>query len=222
MSKVVHSVSAPTILTSLWVNKTLVWQMTRREIIGRYQGSMLGFLWSFFHPILMLAVYTFVFSVVFQVRWGESTGTKTEFAMLLFAGLIVHSFFADCINRAPSLILSNGNFVKKVVFPLEILPWVELVSSLFHTVINVVVLLIFFLLVNHFLNWTVLLLPLIFLPFIYSPKAEARFTITSGDNVSPIIPLTPDTLFIKLIYSFSVLFLVTINILSNLAKKVIF
>lgn len=180
MSKVVYPTSALTIITSLWSNRSMIWQMTRREVLGRYQGSVLGLLWSFFHPILMLAVYTFVFSVVFPTRWGESMGSKTEFAMLLFAGLIVHSMFADCINRSPNLILTNANYVKKVVFPLEILPWVALASALFHTLISIAVLLVFFLLVNQYLHWTVLLLPLLFLPFLLLTIGLSWFLAATG------------------------------------------
>ena len=92
--------------------------LTKREVVGRYRGSFLGIFWSFFNPLFMLAVYTFVFSVVFKARWGGGSGSKTEFALVLFSGLIVFNLFSECINRAPSLILTNVNYVKKVVFPL--------------------------------------------------------------------------------------------------------
>lgn len=152
------------VFQSLWRYRALIFQMTKREVIGRYRGSMLGLLWSFFNPILMLAVYTFVFSVIFQARWGEGTGSKTEFAIILFAGLIVYSLFAECVNRAPGLILSNVNFVKKVVFPLEILPWVALGATLFHTAISVCVLLAFYAVVNQNFPWTAIFLPVVLLP----------------------------------------------------------
>src|SRR5258708_5116506 len=101
--------------------------MTKREVVGRYRGSVLGLAWSFFNPILMLSVYTFVFSVVFKARWGANGGqSKASFALFLFVGMIVHGLFAECINRSPGLILSNVNYVKKVVFPLEILPSVAM------------------------------------------------------------------------------------------------
>jgi lipopolysaccharide transport system permease protein len=99
----------------------------------------MGILWSFFNPVFMLLVYTFVFSVVFKARWSGGSDSKTEFALLLFAGLIVFNLFSECINRAPVLILSNVNYVKKVVFPLEILPCVALGSALFHTLISLLV-----------------------------------------------------------------------------------
>jgi lipopolysaccharide transport system permease protein len=168
------------VFKSLWQYRALILQMIRREVVGRYRGSLLGILWSFFNPILMLAVYTFVFSVVFQARWGEGTGSKTEFAIILFAGLIVYSLFAECLNRAPGLILSNVNFVKKVVFPLEILPWVALGASLFHTAISVGVLLIFYVLVNLDFNWTAIFLPLVLLPLAILTMGLSWFLASIG------------------------------------------
>ena len=124
----------------------------------------MGLTWSFFNPILMLVIYTFVFSVVFKARWSAESTSKTEFAIVLFAGLIVHGLFAECVNRAPALILSNVNYVKKIVFPLEILPWVSLASALFHAGVSLAVLLIFFLLIHLSLNWTIIFLPVLIMP----------------------------------------------------------
>jgi lipopolysaccharide transport system permease protein len=142
--------------------------MARREVLGRYQGSVFGMAWSFFNPVLMLVVYTFVFSEVFKSRWGGAGAddSKTQFALILFVGMIVLNFFSEMINRAPTLILSNANYVKKVVFPLEILPIVTICSGLFHSGISVGVLLIAFGLFNSYLHWTVLFLPLVFLPLV--------------------------------------------------------
>ena len=155
------------LLRSFWRNRQLIAQMTRREVVGRYKGSVLGIAWSFFNPLLMLTIYTFVFSVIFKSRWGVSTDeTKTQFAIVLFVGMIVHSVFADVINRAPTLITSNVNFVKKVVFPLDILPSVAIGASLFHSFISLGVLLIVFVLFNGYLNWTAIFIPLVLLPLI--------------------------------------------------------
>jgi lipopolysaccharide transport system permease protein len=151
---------------SFWQHRHLILQMTRREIVGRYRGSILGLFWSFLHPFFMLTIYTFVFSVVFQAKWGTESSSRTEFAMILFAGLIVFNLFAEVINRAPNLILSNVNYVKKVVFPLEILPAVATGSALFHTLANVIVLLAFHLLVNHVFPFTAFLLPFVLLPLL--------------------------------------------------------
>src|SRR5690606_24536402 len=136
----------------------------QREVVGRYRGSFMGILWSFFNPVFMLVVYTFVFSVVFKARWCGGSDSKTEFALILFAGLIVFNFFAECFNRSPTLILSNANYVKKVVFPLEILPWITVGSALFHMVISLTVWLLAYLILFGVPHLTVLLLPLIIMP----------------------------------------------------------
>lgn len=138
--------------------------LTRREIAGRYQGSLLGRFWSFFVPLMMLGVYTFVFSVVFQARWPASSGSRTEFALILFAGLTLFNVFAESVARAPSLIVGNPNFVKKVIFPLEILPFVALLTSLFHGAVNLLVWALFFVLLKGLPPLTILWLPVILLP----------------------------------------------------------
>jgi lipopolysaccharide transport system permease protein len=151
---------------SLWHNRQLIVQMTKREIVGRYKGSALGLVWSFLTPVFMLAVYTFVFSVVFKARWGGGEESKTQFAVVLFVGMIVHGLFAEVLNRAPGLILSNVNYVKKVVFPLEILPVVSMGAALFYCLISLGVLLIAFVLFNGYLHWTAVLAPLVVLPLV--------------------------------------------------------
>ncbi len=158
------SISPREIAASLWRNRSLIRASIRREVLGRYRGSVMGVLWSFFNPVFMLAVYTFVFSVVFKARWNAASDSKTEFALVLFAGLIVFNVFSECVNRAPSLILSNVNYVKKVVFPLEILPVVSLGAALFHAVISVVVWFIAYAVFFGVPAMTALYLPLVFVP----------------------------------------------------------
>ncbi len=124
----------------------------------------MGLQWAILNPLLMLAVYTFVFSVVFKARWGGAEESRTQFALVLFAGLIVHAIFAEVLNRAPALIITNVNYVKRVVFPLEVLPVIALGSALFHGLVSIGVLLVAFLLMNGYLHWTVILIPLVLLP----------------------------------------------------------
>lgn len=151
----------------LWKHRELVFQLTRREVAGRYRGSMLGILWSLVNPVLMLAVYTFVFSVVFKARWTEGGDqSQISFAVTLFAGLIVFGIFSECVNRAPQLIVSQPNYVKKVVFPLEILPWVSLLAALFHAAISLVILLALLLVTKHSIHISTILLPVILLPLV--------------------------------------------------------
>jgi lipopolysaccharide transport system permease protein len=164
--------AAPTslaaLLKSLWSNRNLIVQMSKREVVGRYKGSTLGLAWSFFNPVFMLVVYTFVFSEIFKSRWGGlgDDASKTQFAIVLFVGMIVLGLFSEVANRAPGLVLANVNYVKKVVFPLEILPVIAMGAALFHMLISLGVLLAAFLMFNGFLHWTALLAPLVFLPLV--------------------------------------------------------
>lgn len=145
-------------------------QLIKREIVGRYRGSFLGLLWSFINPILMLAIYTFIFGVVFKIRLDQETSAyyddKFAFALLLFAGLIIFNLFSECISRAPTLILTNVNYVKKIIFPLEILPLVTLGSALFHAGISFLVLLGFLLIIDHSIHWTLIYVPIIVFPLL--------------------------------------------------------
>jgi len=152
---------------SLWRNRRLALQLARRDVVGRYKGSYLGLLWSFFNPLLMLAAYTLVFGVVFKARWNTgASDSKLEFAIVLFVGLLVYGIFSECVNRAPGLVLGRANFVKRVVFPLEILPWVGLLSSLFHAVVNLLVLFTAMLFVFKGIPATAPLFVLVLLPLV--------------------------------------------------------
>jgi len=165
-----HAAQPTSILSlvkSLWRNRQLILQMTKREVVGRYKGSAIGLAWSFFNPVFMLTVYTFVFSVIFKSRWGiEGEESRTQFAVVLFVGMIVHGLFAEVLNRAPSLILSNVNYVKKVVFPLDTLPVIAMGAALFHSVISLGVLLAAFAMFNGYLHWTAILIPFVLLPLV--------------------------------------------------------
>lgn len=168
------------VFTTFSQHRDLIWQMTKRDVIGRYRGSIMGLLWSFFNPVLMLAVYTFFFGVVFKARWGEATESKADFAIVLFVGLIVHALFAECINRSPSIILSNVNYVKKVVFPLEVLPWITLGSALFHAMVSVLVLLVFIGFTQLQPSWTALLFPLVLFPLVLLTMGLSWFLASLG------------------------------------------
>lgn len=147
-------------------NWELTKQLTIRNVSERYKGSLLGSLWSIINPLLMLSVYTFFFSVVFNARWGGNgvTDSKAEFAIILFSGLMLFNFFSECINKAPSLVLSNANYVKKIVFPLEILAWVNVLSGIANFLVAFVIWLAFYLVVFGVPHLTIFLFPLILLP----------------------------------------------------------
>lgn len=174
------SASPLELVVSFWRNRHLIVQLTRREVIGRYRGSVLGILWSFFHPLLMLAVYTLVFGVILKARWNVGGESKLEFALVLFSGLMVFNVFAECVGRAPNLILSNANFVKKVVFPLEILPWVTFGSALFHAAVSFAVWLIFYAVVLGPPPATLLLFPIVLANLMFMTMGLSWFLASLG------------------------------------------
>lgn len=185
------SISPKEMIGSSWRNRSLIAALIKREIVGRYRGSVMGIAWSFFIPLLMLIVYTFVFSIVFQARWGlEINESKTDFAIILFVGLIVHGLFAECINRAPGLILSNVNYVKKVIFPLEILSLVAFGSAIFHTAISLVIMLLAQLILNQHMPPTVLFFPFVLLPLALATLGFAWFLAALGVYVRDVGQIT--------------------------------
>lgn len=150
----------------LWQQRDLLRQFTRREIEGRYKGSHLGLLWSFLTPLVMLGVYTFVFGVVFQARWPHARGGESlaEFALAMFAGQLAFQTFAEPVGRAAGLITGVPNFVKKVVFPLQILPMAAVGAGLYHVAVGMLIALGASWFIYGAIPWTVLLLPLAILP----------------------------------------------------------
>ena len=154
------------VFLSFWRNRDLIYASVKREILSRYRGSIMGILWSFFNPLLMLSVYTFVFSVVFKARWSVSSESKAEFALVLFSGMIIFNLFSECINRAPTLIVSNVNYVKKVIFPLEILAWASLGCALFHCCISIVVWFVAYVIFLGIPHVAIFYFPLVLLPLL--------------------------------------------------------
>ncbi|RZN98791.1 ABC transporter permease [Pseudomonas moorei] len=177
-----HSISPVALVKNFWRNRQIISQMSKREVVGRYKGSAFGLAWSLFNPILMLVVYTFVFSEIFKARWGGAGGddSKTQFAVVLFVGIIVLNLFCDVINRAPSLIVANANFVKKVIFPVETLSLVTVLAALFNSLINVCVLLVALLVFNGFIPWTAILIPLVILPLVILVLGLSWFLASLG------------------------------------------
>lgn len=166
-----HSQRATSLVSairSLWSNARLLRDLTWREISGRYRGSWLGISWSVLQPLLMLAVYTFVFSVVFGAKWSASAvpAGKFDFALFVFVGVLLHAILGEAITRSSTLVVGNANYVKKVIFPLEILPVTVIGAAAFHAVIAIAILLAGVLLLGGGLHWTVLWLPLLVLPLL--------------------------------------------------------
>ncbi len=175
-------VSLTSLATSIWRNRQLIGQLTRREVASRYRGSVLGIAWSFFTPVFMLAVYTFVFSEIFKSRWGGegNNNNRMQFALILFVGMVVLNLFNEIVNRAPGLVIANVNYVKKVIFPLEILPVVATASACFNALISMAVLLAAFAASNWYLNWTAILIFPVLLPLVILTLGLAWFLAALG------------------------------------------
>jgi lipopolysaccharide transport system permease protein len=176
------------LVVSLWPHRNLMRQIVARELTQRYRGSYLGILWSFLVPLLMMTVYTFVFSVIFKARWrtGAADGATGEFALTLFAGLTAFNVFGEALGRAPSIILSVPNYVKKVVFPLEILPVVAVGSALINSFIGAGLVIIGAGLLMHQVSSTLFLLPLAYLPLIFLSLGLTWFLASLGVYVRDI------------------------------------
>jgi len=154
------------LILSLINNHELLWELVKRDFFGRYKGSMLGVVWSLFNPLLMLTIYTIVFSVAFKAKWGTTEESKVTFAIMLFSGMIIHSLFAECLNRSPSLITNHSNYVKKVVFPLEMLPCMALLSAVLHFIVSFCVLLLFCFFAGMTIHIGIIFIPFILLPLV--------------------------------------------------------
>ncbi|WP_160280148.1 ABC transporter permease [Cellvibrio mixtus] len=152
---------------SLWVHRSITILLASRELTTRFTGSLFGRLWLIISPLVLLAVYAFFFGEILQAKWsvGNAGDGLTSFALVIFSGLILHQFFADCISRAPELMLINPNYVKKIVFPLEILPVVTLLAAIVQLLISTLILIIVFGLVDHTVYWKWLFLPVVYIPF---------------------------------------------------------
>ena len=173
-------------------NKILIYSLAKRELESRFRGSVLGLFWLIIIPILMLSVYSFVFGVLFKARWGIDGESGSQYALILFAGLIVFNIFAECIGRAPVLVTGNVSYVKKVVFPLEILPLVILLVALFQTAINVIVWLVAYIIMFGVPPVTSLALPFILFPYLIFIVGLSWFLASLGvflRDITQIIPI---------------------------------
>jgi len=154
-----------TLIGNMRANSSLVMQFSKRELMAKNKGSSLGIVWTIAHPLIMLAVYTFVFAVVWQARWGVGEGeSKAQFAISVFCGLIVFDVFASCVGPSTSLIVYNSNFVKKVIFPLEVLPVSLLGAGLCVGAISTSILLIANAVFNSKVSETMYMFPLVLIP----------------------------------------------------------
>lgn len=173
--------------------RALVWELAKREVAGRYRGATLGVAWSLLQPFLMLVVYTVAFGHVLRARWPGAEDTA-DFALILFVGIIVHGFFAECVGKSTALVAGNPSYVKRILFPLEVLPWPALLSALFHFAANALVLAVFLLALGEPVPPTFLLLPAVMLPLallavgvMWMLAAVAVYVRDVGQVVGPVL-----------------------------------
>jgi lipopolysaccharide transport system permease protein len=195
----------------------LILQLIKRDILTKYRGSLAGILWVVLAPLLMLSLYTLVFSVFMKVKW-PGVDNNLMYSLIIYVGLIILNFFSECVNRAPSIIIHNANFVKKVIFPLEIYPWVIVGSAFFHAMINTLILAVFCLILGT-LHLTILLVPLLFVPLTLITLGVSWFLSSAGVFVRDITHLM---VFIMQIIMYLSPVFYSITMLPELFQKVLF
>jgi lipopolysaccharide transport system permease protein len=168
------------IFVSIWRNRALLSSLVKREIQAKYKGSALGILWSYITPVVLLILYTFVFGFIFESKWNQEQTSRLEFALILFSGLIVFNIFSEGMIRAPNLITSHPNFVKKVVFPLEILSTASICSSLFNWATSFVIYLSAFVIMMGTPPLTALLAPVLIVPIVLISLGLSWFLSSLG------------------------------------------
>lgn len=186
------SASPVALFSSIFNNRGLIYTSVVRDILQKYKGSFLGVIWSFFNPVLMLTIYTFVFSSILKAKWSSTTNSNSEFALILFAGLIVFNIVSECLMRSPNIIVDNKNYVKKVVFPLEILPVIILISSLYQALISFVVWVVAYIILIGMPHLSVLLFPIVILPLCFFILGCSWFLASLGvflRDISQVVSL---------------------------------
>lgn len=187
--------SPKALLLMLWRQKNLISALTKREIEGRYKGSLFGIFWSVLTPLAMVSVFTFVFGEIFQSKWiGARSANHVDFATALFSGLLIYNLFSECIGKAPYLITSNPNYVKKIIFPLEILSIVTVLAALFHFLVAYAIVVVLVIFSGWDLAWSVLYTPIIILPllmlvvgFTWILSALGVFLRDIGQIIAPML-----------------------------------
>ncbi len=150
----------------LYRSRNLVFELGKREVLARYRASRFGLAWAVLNPLLLLGVFAFVFGSVMRTKWNRPVGEPDQYALVLFAGLVVFWLFNDCLVRAPGLIRAHRQYVTHVIFPLEVLPWVVVISAVFHALLSFGVLLAAQIWLTGSLPWTAALAPFLLIPFI--------------------------------------------------------
>ena len=176
--------------SALRAHRSLTYQLAKRDVLGRYRGASFGLLWALMSPFFMLMVYTFAFGTVLKSRWPQIETRSAHYSIILFVGILIHGFFAECLTRAPGLVISNSNYVKRVIFPLEVLPWPMALSALFHTGMNVAVFIILQLILDGNMAWTIVFLPIVIFPLFVMMLGISWFMAAVGVYFRDISQIT--------------------------------
>jgi lipopolysaccharide transport system permease protein len=167
-------------------NRELLWALSKREIAARFKGSYGGLSWYVIQNLLLLALYSFVFGSLFKSRWAQGSHIEGNYTIALFTGLILFNIFAECISRAPTLILSNANYVKKVVFPLEILPAIQLLTAVFNAFVAILVLVAMAIFLDAPMFWQGFWIPIIIVPLLVLIMGLSWFLAALGTYVRDV------------------------------------
>jgi lipopolysaccharide transport system permease protein len=169
-----------TALERAWHFRELIQAVVRRELAARFRGSILGWLWAIFGPLLMLSIYTFIFSSAIGVHSSARSHGVANYSLQIFVGLIVFNLFSEVANRAPALLHENANFIKKSIFPSETLAWTATIRAIVYAGISFAVMLVFEIVLTHWLPPTILLLPFVVLPYFLFLLGVSWFLMALG------------------------------------------
>jgi lipopolysaccharide transport system permease protein len=175
-----HSVLLTDFVVTVWRYWNLITRLVRREFSARYRGSLLGVFWSLLTPVLTVLVFSFVFGVVFKTKWGAGQTSNGNFVVILLLGLTINNIFAESISRAPTVIVSNLSYVKRVVFPLEILPVVVVIGSLVNASLALGIVIVANFLITGAIHPTLLFLPFVLAPYIVLVAGVTMFLSSVG------------------------------------------
>lgn len=169
MKKIYKNIIHP--IESIRSNRELLVQLIKRNLSSKYKGTTLGVVWNFLQPLVLLLVYTYAFGMLFQSRWLETSAgnladMKFSYSIVVFCGMTVYNIFSEVVTMSPNLFVSNPNYIKKIVFPLEILPMAQVITSLISNLIWFLILFIGAVIFAGSLSWTMLLLPVVLFPYV--------------------------------------------------------
>lgn len=178
-------------VSALLEHGNLTRELAQRDILGRYRGASFGLMWSLLGPLLMLVIYTIAFGKILGARWNQVSGDTAAFGMVLFLGILTHGFFAECLTRAPRLMVENANYVKRVVFPLHVLPWSVMLAALFHMLMNIVVFVVLNLVLFGKFSAHIVFAPLVILPLVLVTISVTLVFASLGVFIRDINQATP-------------------------------